>query len=67
MESLFILFLIGLANSEIILSASDLMDIRDQVEVVDFRGEEAHDLDGFIQGSLAVPDTMDEKTEDNLR
>lgn len=54
-------------KSEIILSANDLMEIRDQVEIVDFRGENAHDLDGFIQGSIALPDILDEKSLENLR
>lgn len=49
------------------LSASELLDIKDQIKIVDFRGQDAHDLDGFIEKSLPIPDQMDDKTENILR
>ena len=49
------------------LSAEDLLELKEDVVIVDFRGEEAHDLDGLIMGSIPVPDTIDENTENKLR
>ena len=66
-KSLFSLIIISAVHCEKPLSASELLDIKDQIKIVDFRGQDAHDLDGFIEKSLPIPDQMDDKTENILR
>ena len=62
----FILLFIYVASGEG-LTPQDLMKLRNQVKIVDFRGEQAHDLFGYIEGSIPVPSAMDEAVSEELR
>ena len=57
----------SLANEKNTITADELMSTIDSVKIVDFRGKDAHELDGFIPQSLLIPDVIDKVTENRIR
>ena len=55
------------ANNEEVLNVNQLLSVIDEVKLLDFRKEYSHELDGFIPGSLLIPDVIDKATENKLR
>ena len=51
------------------ISASELVKMTKtaEISIVDFRGEAARDLDGFIEGSIYIPDEMTNDVESEIR
>jgi len=49
------------------ISAEILVQIQNNVHIVDFRGDEARDLDGFIEGSVAIPVEMTDEIKQTLQ
>lgn len=71
-KTLYILFVViclteSLANVKNTITADELMISIDSVKIVDFRGQDAHELDGFIPRSLLFPDVIDKVTENKIR
>ena len=49
------------------ISASELFEVKKEIKIVDFRGEDARDLDGYIEDSIVIPDEKNEETENKIR
>ena len=49
------------------IRAQVLVQLQNNVHIVDLRGEEARELDGFIEGSIVVPDQITNEIEQRLK
>ena len=48
------------------ISPEELLEIQQTIRIVDFRGDKAQDLDGFIEGSILVPNPITVEIEQKL-
>ena len=48
------------------ISPEELLEIQQIIRIVDFRGDKAQDLDGFIEGSILVPNPITVEIEQKL-
>ena len=65
----FTLFIVQYVFAERPISASEVKKLIEEegVKIVDLRGEDARDLDGFIEGSLNVPDNATQESTNELK
>ena len=48
------------------ISPEELLEIQQNIKIVDFRGDKAQELDGFIEGSILVPNPITDEIEQKL-
>ena len=48
------------------ISPEELLEIQQNIQIVDFRGDKAQELDGFIEGSILVPNQSTDEIEQKL-
>ena len=63
------LFIVQNVFAERPISASEVKKLIEQegAKIIDLRGEDARDLDGFIEDSVNVPDTATQESTNELK